>query len=72
MTTVLDTTADPRRLRGRGALSNAAGRYERERRVLLDDGWHTPNDDEPLSCVALGTGRVLDELDLLKKVAIPA
>jgi len=28
--------------------------------------------DEPLSCVALGTGRVLDELDLLKKVAIPA
>src|SRR5438309_2326341 len=31
----------------------------------------TPGDD-PLSCVALGTGRVLDELDLLKKVAIPA
>src|SRR5438046_1725474 len=30
----------------------------------------TPGDD-PLSCVALGTGRVLDELDLLKKVAIP-
>ena len=28
--------------------------------------------DEPLSCVALGTGKVLDELDLLKKVAIPA
>jgi len=27
--------------------------------------------DDPLSCVALGTGRVLDELDLLKKVAIP-
>ncbi len=31
----------------------------------------TPADD-PLSCVALGTGKVLDELDLLKKVAIPA
>ncbi|HKN46782.1 MAG TPA: rod shape-determining protein, partial [Candidatus Polarisedimenticolia bacterium] len=31
----------------------------------------TPGDD-PLSCVALGTGKVLDELDLLKKVAIPA
>jgi rod shape-determining protein MreB len=28
--------------------------------------------EDPLSCVALGTGRVLDELDLLKKVAIPA
>ncbi|MBI4561921.1 MAG: rod shape-determining protein, partial [Candidatus Rokubacteria bacterium] len=28
--------------------------------------------DDPLFCVALGTGKVLDELDLLKKVAIPA
>jgi rod shape-determining protein MreB len=28
--------------------------------------------DDPLSCVALGTGQVLDEMDLLKKVAIPA
>jgi rod shape-determining protein MreB len=28
--------------------------------------------DDPLSCVALGTGKVLDELDLLKKVAIPS
>src|ERR687897_5682 len=28
--------------------------------------------EDALSCVALGTGRVLDELDLLKKVAIPA
>ena len=28
--------------------------------------------DDPLSCVALGTGKVLDELPLLKKVAIPA
>src|SRR5678809_1749313 len=27
--------------------------------------------DDPLSCVALGTGQVLDEMDLLKKVAIP-
>ena len=39
MTTVLDITADPRRLRGRGALSNSAGRYEPEARVLCDDGW---------------------------------
>jgi rod shape-determining protein MreB len=28
--------------------------------------------DDALACVALGTGKVLDELDLLKKVAIPA
>jgi DNA repair photolyase len=39
MTTVLDRTADPRLLRGRGAVSNASGRYERHARVLLDDGW---------------------------------
>jgi DNA repair photolyase len=31
--------------RGRGAVSNAAGRYEREGRVALDDGWD--NLDEP-------------------------
>jgi DNA repair photolyase len=48
MTTVLDLTADPRRLRGRGALSNAVGRYEREARVLVDDGWNSsPDDDLP-------------------------
>src|SRR5690349_23348349 len=45
MTTVLDITADPRRLRGRGALSNASGRYERETRVLFDDGWGDSADE---------------------------
>jgi DNA repair photolyase len=39
MTTVLDTTIRREPLRGRGAVSNAAGRYEKFRRVLLDDGW---------------------------------
>jgi len=39
MTTVLDISADPRRLKGRGAVSNASGRYERHARVLMDDGW---------------------------------
>jgi DNA repair photolyase len=39
MTTVLDSTIRPDTLRGRGALSNASGRYERQSRVLLDDGW---------------------------------
>ena len=27
---------------------------------------------DPIACVALGVGRVLDELELLKKVAMPA
>ena len=48
MTTVLDITADPRRLRGRGAVSNASGRYERESRVLFDDGWSDLGDGEEL------------------------
>lgn len=43
MTTVLDISADPRRLRGRGALSNDAGRYEPHARVLYDDGWDGDN-----------------------------
>jgi len=46
METVLDITADTRALRGRGARSNASGRYERETRVLVDDGW-TREDDAP-------------------------
>jgi hypothetical protein len=47
MTTVLDITADRRQLRGRGAVSNASGRFEKESRVLVDDGWNTEDDDEP-------------------------
>ncbi|HUE63215.1 MAG TPA: PA0069 family radical SAM protein [Rhizomicrobium sp.] len=39
MTTVLNTTIRTESLRGRGALSNAVGRYEKQTRVLLDDGW---------------------------------
>ncbi len=39
MTTVLDITTDRRLLRGRGAVSNAVGRYEKQQRVLMDDGW---------------------------------
>src|SRR5580704_11728528 len=48
MTTVLDISADPRRLRGRGAVSNSSGRYERETRVLVDDGWLADDDLPPL------------------------
>jgi DNA repair photolyase len=46
MTTVLDMTADPRRLRGRGAVSNASGRYEKENRVLIDDGWNSEEEED--------------------------
>jgi DNA repair photolyase len=47
MTTVLDISADPRRLRGRGAVSNASGRFEKETRVLVDDGWTAEEEIEP-------------------------
>jgi DNA repair photolyase len=46
MTRVLDSLADPRLLKGRGARSNASSRYDQERRVGFDDGW-TPDDEEP-------------------------
>jgi DNA repair photolyase len=46
MTTVLDITADPARLRGRGAVSNASGRYEKESRVLIDDGWNSEEEED--------------------------
>jgi DNA repair photolyase len=39
MTTVLNTTIRTDNLRGRGAVSNAVGRYEKQTRVVLDDGW---------------------------------
>lgn len=39
MTIVLDTTIRRETLHGRGAVSNAVGRYERHTRTLLDDGW---------------------------------
>ncbi|KZY47564.1 DNA repair photolyase [Roseovarius sp. HI0049] len=43
-------TVDPRlRRRGRGAQSNAAGRYERHGRVYEDDGWtRAPEEEVPL------------------------
>src|SRR6202140_2267099 len=46
MNAAAEITADSRTLRGRGARSNASGRYERETRVLLDDGW-TRDDEAP-------------------------
>lgn len=39
MTIVLNSTIRPELLRGRGARSNHVGRYEKQTRVLVDDGW---------------------------------
>jgi len=38
------TVARPARRRGRGATSNASGRFESETRFAVDDGWDTPDD----------------------------
>ncbi|MWD27407.1 PA0069 family radical SAM protein [Aquicoccus sp. SCR17] len=38
---------DPGRRRGRGAVSNATGRYERETRHREDDGWDLPEEEAP-------------------------
>jgi DNA repair photolyase len=45
-----DPAAPPRGpvARGRGALTNAAGRFEPETRVLEDDGWDLRDDNPPL------------------------
>ena len=44
--TLLDTTGVAERFehRGRGAISNQTGRYERETRHAFDDGWDTIED----------------------------
>ena len=50
MTVVLNSTIRPETLRGRGALSNHVGRYEKQARVLVDDGWDDgwrAEDDSP-------------------------
>jgi len=46
MNPIAEPTADARMLRGRGARSNASGWFERETRVLVDDGW-TSDDEAP-------------------------
>jgi len=49
---VMDTSAlgpqiEPRRRRGRGAVSNPSGRFEKLRAELFDDGWDSLEDLEP-------------------------
>lgn len=60
MTTVLERTIDPERARGRGALSNTVGRYERQTRVLVDDGWDDGWRDDDLSPPPLRTEVIRD------------
>jgi DNA repair photolyase len=60
MTTVLDITTDRRLLRGRGALSNAVGRYETQTRVLVDDGWDDGWRDEDGAPPPLRTEVIVD------------
>ena len=57
MTTVLDITADRRLLRGRGAISNAVGRYEKHTRALVDDGWSS---GQAMSPSTLPSGRATE------------
>ena len=43
----LTATAHPEGRRGRGALSNASGRYERHERLRADDGWGALEEEPP-------------------------
>jgi DNA repair photolyase len=47
MTRILDSAADPRLLKGRGARSNDSSRYDAERRVGFDDGWNRDDEEPP-------------------------
>jgi DNA repair photolyase len=45
----MDMPATPQPRKGRGAATNASGRFEREERVAFDDGWSVPGaEPEPL------------------------
>src|ERR1700749_3307226 len=60
MTVVLERTSDPALTRGRGALSNVVGRYERRSRVLVDDGWDDGWRDDDLAPPPLRTEVIRD------------
>ncbi len=53
-----DTLVERQRRRGRGAQSNASGRYEAEARVAFDDGWQSLEELPPFqTTVAVDTAR---------------
>lgn len=43
-----------RALKGRGAISNELSRFERERRVLVDDGWEEGREEERAPATVVG------------------
>lgn len=53
--------AHPGRVKGRGTFSNVSGRFEREHRVLIDDGWGTLDDEPPVlkTTVAIDATRTI-------------
>src|SRR5713226_6970736 len=54
----LAVAIERKRLRGRGARSNASGRFEAEARVAFDDGWQSLDELPPFkTTVALDTAR---------------
>src|SRR5580692_4421089 len=45
----MDMPASPEPRKGRGSVTNASGRFEREERVAFDDGWSVPGaEPEPM------------------------
>ncbi|HVZ90440.1 MAG TPA: PA0069 family radical SAM protein [Rhizomicrobium sp.] len=60
MSVVLERTIDPAIARGRGARSNVVGRYERQARVLVDDGWDDGWRDDDLRPPPLRTEVIRD------------
>ncbi len=48
---LLGTSVGSERRRGRGAVSNASGRYEPEARIPFDDGWQSLDDLPPFKTV---------------------
>ena len=55
-----DVQALPDRRRGRGALSNASGRFEADARVAFEDGWQPEEDLAPLKTrVHIDTARTI-------------
>ncbi|TAK47143.1 MAG: PA0069 family radical SAM protein [Xanthobacteraceae bacterium] len=54
----IDIAIEAERRRGRGAQSNASGRYEAEARVAFDDGWQSLDDLPPFkTTVGIDTAR---------------
>ena len=54
MIEAMDMPANPPPRKGRGATSNASGRFETEERVAFDDGWSVPGaEPEPMPLTEL-------------------